>query len=130
MWEPRALWSGMWGMGMAVGAQGIHERRTESFRRRDRDTVGANPQLIPFSLTPPKLPDSSLLSRSRSGSMHSLAQYTDKPHELRMQELQKPFWLMGTPKFLPRGHSGHHSSGGSWDLCQAGNCASSTAGTP
>lgn len=67
MWEPRALWSGMWGMGMAVGAQGIHERRTESFRRRDRDTVGANPQLIPFSLTPPKLPDSSLLSRSRSG---------------------------------------------------------------
>lgn len=46
-----------------------------------------------------------------------------------MQALQKPFWLMGTSKFLPRGHSGHHSNGGSWDLCQAGNSASSAVGT-
>lgn len=87
-----------------------HGRRTESFRRRDRDTLGANPQLFPFSIPPPRPPDSSLPPRSRSGSTHSLAEYTDKAQELWMQELQKHFWLMGTPKFLPRAVGASHGS--------------------
>lgn len=77
----------------------------------------------------PLLHNTTQAPRSRSGRTHSLAEYMDKLQELWIQQLQKPFWLMRMPKFLPRGHSGHHTSGRSWDLCQAGNSASSAVGT-
>lgn len=64
------------------GTRRHHGRRTESFRRRDMDTVGEKPQLIPFSIAPAKLPDSSLLPRSRCGGTHSPAEYTDKAQQL------------------------------------------------
>lgn len=46
------------------------------------DTVGEKPQLIPFSIAPAKLPDSSLLPRSRCGGTHNPAEYTDKAQQL------------------------------------------------
>lgn len=48
----------------------------------EEDTVGEKPQLISFSIAPAKLPDSSLLPRSRCGGTHSPAEYTDKAQQL------------------------------------------------